>query len=345
MSIPGRYFDGKTSAVQTVEVNLLRGGRLHIRLLDKDIDASLAELRLSDRIGRMQRHIRFADGGVCEIQDNDSVDQWLANAALQGGGGDTAGPVARAVFKLEQRWVYAILALLSVGLLSWGFIRYGIPILAQMATDRLPLSVDTRLGAETLALVDKSLFRPSQLSPLRQRAIRDRFVSIIEGLPMADRYELEFRSGGTRVGANAFALPSGVVVITDELIRLAKDDNEITAVLAHEVGHVVHRHATRMLLETSASALVLFAVLGDITSVSSLAAGAPALLTQARYSRQLETEADAYSYEWLRRHGIATHYFTDLLVRLEAAHAGSGTALSYFSSHPQTAQRIHDQPP
>lgn len=338
MSIPGRYFDGKTSASRDADVSLLRGGRLHLRLEGRDIEAALADVQISDRIGRTQRRIRFADGGVCEIRDNDALDQWLANATAEGVVGHQAGRVARGVFKLEQRWLYAIMAVLSVGLLSGAFLRYGIPALAEKAAYRLPLSVDARLGAETLELLDKSLFSASQLPPQRRQVIRERFDSLVADLPAATRYRLEFRSGGARVGANAFALPSGVVVITDELVRLAKDDNEITAVLAHEVGHVVHRHATRMILQTSASALVLFAVLGDVTSVSSLAAGAPALLTQAQYSRQLETEADEYSYDWLQRHGIATHYFGDLLARLEATQGGG---MGYFSSHPQTSQRIH----
>ena len=50
-------------------------------------------------------------------------------------------------------------------------------------------------------------------------------------------YQLEFRHGGY-IDANAFALPSGIIVMTDELVELAKSDDELISVLAHEIGHV-----------------------------------------------------------------------------------------------------------
>ena len=76
----------------------------------------------------------------------------------------------------------------------------------------------------------------------------------------------------------ALALPSGDVFLTDELVTLAHDEDELRGALAHEVGHVVHRHAMRLLLENSASALVLAAILGDAGSAPAIAALAPAVL-------------------------------------------------------------------
>lgn len=88
----------------------------------------------------------------------------------------------------------------------------------------------------------------------------------------------------------------------------------------------------------------MFVLLGDVTSISSLAAGLPAMLTQARYSREFETEADRYSLAWLREHRIATHYFRDILLRLEKQEGTGGQSgvISYFSSHPDSSERGRD---
>ena len=85
--------------------------------------------------------------------------------------------------------------------------------------------------------------------------------------------------------ANAFALPSGIVVLTDELEALAQHDDELSAVFAHEIGHVVHRHSMRMVIQHSASALLMLGLLGDVNSATSVvAAGCGRYLRRGRRS-------------------------------------------------------------
>ena len=86
------------------------------------------------------------------------------------------------------------------------------------------------------------------------------------------------------MGANAFALPNGTIVVTDDLVKLAEHDDELVAVLAHEIGHVVSRHALRRVLQDSGVMLLVAGITGDIVSISSLAAALPTLLIEAKYS-------------------------------------------------------------
>jgi Zn-dependent protease with chaperone function len=74
-------------------------------------------------------------------------------------------------------------------------------------------------------------------------------------------------------------LPGGYLVITDELIDLAKNNDEIVAVIAHELGHVKGRHALRQTLQGTVSGLIIIAITGD---VSSIASGLPALMMNMR---------------------------------------------------------------
>jgi Zn-dependent protease with chaperone function len=85
-------------------------------------------------------------------------------------------------------------------------------------------------------------------------------------------------------------------VITDDLVKIAKSDDEIIAVLAHEIGHVRGRHALRQLLQAAGISALAVAVLGDVSSFSAILGAAPALL-HAKHSRDFEREADTFAKE------------------------------------------------
>jgi len=110
-------------------------------------------------------------------------------------------------------------------------------------------------------------------------------------------------------------------------------------VLAHELGHVHGRHTLRRLLEGSATALIIAGVTGDIASTTSLAAAAPALLLQTRYSRDNEREADAFALRTMKAAGIDPAQFAHILLRMEAVGGRGGGFPTFLSTHPDTEER------
>ncbi|MEZ5457860.1 MAG: M48 family metallopeptidase [Steroidobacteraceae bacterium] len=295
----------------------------------------LVDVSVSERIGNVPRRFVFPDGTQFETADNDAVD-----AAL-----DRFGRQAGFAHWLEQRWPIAVASLAAVVAIAVLFVQFGVPALADYAARTLPLEVDRRLGAETLTLLDRAVLKPTKLPATRQRQLQARFAQVVDDADDGHDYRLELRSS-PRLGPNALALPSGIVVMTDELVELAMHDDELIAVLAHEVGHVQGRHALRQILQTAGVSAIAFAILGDVSSVSALATSIPVLL-QAKHSRDFEREADAFAKRWLAEQGIAAHRFDDILCRMEAA-SGGGTddALSrYLSTHPATDERARCQPP
>jgi Zn-dependent protease with chaperone function len=151
---------------------------------------------------------------------------------------------------------------------------------------------------------------------------------------------LVFRDGGM-IGPNALTLPGGVIVVTDQLVDVL-DDDEVAAVLAHELGHVHYRHSTRVLLSGSFHALVVMAVFGDASSISSIAATAPTVLVNSGYSRDFEREADAFAFDLLDRTGSSPEAFATALEDLTNAigEKKRGLDFGYLSTHPQTGERI-----
>jgi Zn-dependent protease with chaperone function len=328
----GHFFDGRSSARHDVEVQIGIDALVRVIGAGPPRDYSLAEVEISERIGNTPRVLRFPDGGACEIADNDAVDAALEQLNATG--------AQHHVHRFESRWRYALAAGIAIVLIVWGGIQFGIPAAARHVAMALPASTDHALGRESLELLDRTLFEPTQLSSERQAVIRSRFADITRDLADGHHYRLEFRRGGS-MGPNAFALPSGIVVMTDELVALAGSDEELSAVLAHEVGHVVHRHSLRMLLQNSATSLLILALVGDVSSASVLVASVPTVLVQAKHSRQFEVEADDYAYAWLDRAGIPRRHFGAILERLEREY-GDKDVPSWISTHPPTPQRVRD---
>ncbi len=215
---------------------------------------------------------------------------------------------------------------------------YGIPMLARAVAARLPAAVTDTLSSQTLAALDRDVFEPSAIPRERQQAIDEAFRRLKMPAGATASYRLEFRKSDA-VGANAMALPSGTIVVTDGLVTLARDDREILGVLAHEAGHVDHLHGLRGILQNSLMGLLVAWVVGDI---SSIVAAAPTVLLEANYSRDLEREADAFAIAVLTANGIPRRHLADILRRMESASGESGmtSALRYLSTHPATSERI-----
>jgi predicted Zn-dependent protease len=130
--------------------------------------------------------------------------------------------------------------------------------------------------------------------------------------------------------------------MTDDLVRLAQNDDQIAAVLAHEIGHLRARHGVRTALQGAGVLALVTTLAGDASSITSLAVALPSVLLQTGYSRKFEDEADAFALQRMRQAGISPRAFADMLTLLERSHppAASGKAQDYFSTHPVTAARI-----
>ena len=140
--------------------------------------------------------------------------------------------------------------------------------------------------------------------------------------------------------ANAFALPGGYVVFLDTIVQLADDPEELAAILAHELGHVVHRHPVQGLLQSSSTAAIAAVLTGDLTG-GGLAGALAGRVLNASHSRKAETEADLYAIARLRAVGIAPDAAARIFERLSrrAGAAPTGVA-SHLATHPALDERI-----
>jgi Zn-dependent protease with chaperone function len=125
------------------------------------------------------------------------------------------------------------------------------------------------------------------------------------------------------------------------MVELAENDEQLMAVIAHELGHVHHRHIMRSLLQNSVAALLIATLLGDVASITGLAASIPTFLLEQRYSRAFEFEADAFALRWLDAQRLDRQHLAKILQLLSDTHgAQSGGLGKYLSTHPSMDERI-----
>jgi Zn-dependent protease with chaperone function/TPR repeat protein len=324
--ISAAYFDGRSSVRH--EVSLLAGnGRLKVVGRDVDLEYDLRRVRRSLRIANTPRWLYLPGGGACVTADNDAVDRMTRAQRYE-----------RVLHRFESHPGFAAFAVVLVVLTAWLLSEFALPIAAQAAAGRIPVQAEAELGRRVLEGLEERLLHESQLPASRRRRLLSRFYAMAEAANEATIYRIEFRSGRL-IGPNAFALPGGTIVVTDELVWLAKRDEEVLGVLAHELGHVRHRHSMRRLIEGSISALLVAAITGDVSSTASLAAAAPTLLLQAKYSRENEREADAFAIELMGRGGHDPRHLAAILERMEQGAERRIGMPTFLSSHPATEER------
>jgi Zn-dependent protease with chaperone function len=327
----GTYFDGKSSRAQPVIVRF-DGTFLYVRgdSLPAGMDLSPKDVVISPPLGQTSRALKLPNGARIETDDFASVE------ALEQRKGGNIG--LRVVHALESRWKAVAGCMIGLAVFIWLFASYGIPLLAERVAGSIPPKVMEKISSETLKALDEQFLEPSCLPPDRSVKVSELFRQITaEGGTESD-YRLEFRKTKGK-HANAFALPSGILIVTDELVALAKSDRELVGVLAHEMAHVKKRHALRNILQTSGVFLLVSVMVGDVGSVSSIIASLPLLLIETGYSRTFEREADMEAGLYLISKGWTTKPYQDMLLRLSKDVPGSA-GIPALSTHPQTQERI-----
>jgi predicted Zn-dependent protease len=244
--------------------------------------------------------------------------------------------------------LFACVALVMSGCATMDFVT------GKQVNNLYELSDDVRMGSdmyrEILGEARKNNTRvdndPARTKKIRNMVNKIAFVSHLPSLP----YEVAYLQ--TNI-VNAFALPGGKVIICEGLLDpkdgLVKDDDELAAVIAHEIAHVTCRHSTEELTRQLPMNLLLLggAIYAEAKGKEdlTLALGGVFLLYQGfiltKYSRDDEREADLVGLEYMARAGYDPRAAVRLWNRAALASEGENKLLSLMSTHPRSAERAN----
>jgi Zn-dependent protease with chaperone function len=314
------YFDGKTSRAHRVTLTVEND----VAMLTGDIErhCPISQLRVSERARNSMRKVTFPDDAYMEIQDAAKFDALLVETGYR----DSS------VVRMQQSWRGILIGLLAtVAILILGYL-YALPLASNVIAKALPDSIDRSIGKGALTFLDQRMLSPSALPAARRDAIIKRFQMLVPPRGDAPSYEIVFRK--SRIGPNAFALPSGQIVMTDELVNLINNDEDLMSILAHELGHLHERHMMRRIIQSSAVGAVVTVIFGD---VSAIIANIPTIMLDMKYSRDAERDADDYAIAMMKANGISLSHMADGFEKLQSK---SDSVPPYLSTHPATAERI-----
>ncbi len=336
IEIHGHLYDGKTSAQAPAVCRIYDNGTIRVEHPGTGspsmVPAAMDSVRFSPRLADTPRYLYFPGGEKFETEDNDAVDRLLRRHRKRS--------ALDLVHLLESKKRYVLLSLGVMILFITATVRYGVPAAAELIAFHLPSNITDIAADQTLSTLDRSFLQPSGLDRATRIRLEKHFAPLLE-----DHRDYGLRvlfRKGEQVGPNAFALPDGRIIFTDQMVEIAENDDELLSVLAHEAGHVVYRHGMRRIIQGSLLAFAMIAVTGDASGTSELFYGMPVMLTELAYSRQFEREADRYALDVLHARDIPTVHFARLMRRIDRwqkKHHGSRLP-GYLSTHPETTDRL-----
>jgi Zn-dependent protease with chaperone function len=326
------FFDGLSARALPVRV-FADAQHLHARSGDVHLQWPLADVQWPESTRHGQRVLHLKDGGSLQAIDAVAFDRWRAGLGHRDGW----------VVQAQQNWRWTALAALSLVVVLAAGWRWGVPAAARAVVAVLPVSVDRSVGQVALKSIEENWLKPSALPPARQEELRRALADAVGAHQRAHPahnqpiWHLKFAAADKAIGPNAFALPGGTLIVTDALVELLKgEDDALIGVMAHELGHVQHRHGMRGVVQASVVAAAASLMVGDF---STLLAGVPALLAQLGYSRDAEREADAHAARVLRASGRSPAAMLVLFERLQPQMAKLPSLPIALASHPPDEER------
>jgi predicted Zn-dependent protease len=142
-------------------------------------------------------------------------------------------------------------------------------------------------------------------------------------------------------GVNAFASPGGIVHITRGALGLITSEAELAGVLAHEIGHVAHKHAVNAIRKNKAVQLGTNETLSNRGAFLDRIAGkAYDIVLENKFDRNDEMDSDKVSLTLAEKAGYAPGKLADFLTRLDERNKDQPASNGLFASHPDTQARI-----
>jgi Zn-dependent protease with chaperone function len=262
---------------------------------------AVGALSVSERFSHATRRVTLPGGDILEVDDGAQLGRVLAAAGLRD---------ARVT-----RWQHSgSMVLISVALSVFAAVaayRWGVPLAADRLARIVPATWMQSLDDVVIGQLQRQgSLTSSALPEARQEALRAAFKTAVATRPEAPAVNVYFFQMGH--APNAFALPGGSIVFLDGLVKIAPNDDALMGVFAHEFGHVLHRHGMRNLLRTAMASAIAAWYFGDFTML----ANAALLITQLKYSREFETQADDTALEVMRTENLDTKSLAELFRRM-----------------------------
>jgi Zn-dependent protease with chaperone function len=229
----------------------------------------------------------------------------------------------------HRRWLLAgVLSVVGLLLGLW----FGSDLLARSAARQVPIEWERQIGESARAdfLRNQTVLKDGPAVT----AVQEITKRLSEQIP-ANPYTFDVTVVRSET-VNAFALPGGYVVVFTGLIKKADSPEEVAGVLAHELNHVVQRHAMERIVKTLGLVAIGSILFGNQEGLVGLAKQLGLELLTLKFGREQETEADITGIHLIHRAKIAPEGMIRFFEKLSES---DKLQVELLSTHPMSAAR------
>ena len=154
----------------------------------------------------------------------------------------------------------AIIILLTIIVLIIGY-RFLFISFSSTLVYLFPHNWEKKIGESTYKTLSSTILEKSEIPEKRKADLREKSQKVFKHSNLYKNPEIKFNKSNI-LGPNALALPGGPIVITDDLIKLLKDDELILAIIAHEIAHIKERHSLQQIVEVAGLSSIAWMIFG-----------------------------------------------------------------------------------
>ncbi len=292
--------------------------------------APLSEVTIDAPLGSMPRRMTFPDGTLFETDDHEGVH------ALTG---ETRGSIIHGLEQFGPRLTVIVLATIAAVWVLW---RFGLDILVAAAIAITPPILVEQIDRGTLQTIDYAMADDTELEDPEKAKVQKIFERLLSYIDEDDigtsDFKLLFRSMPD-VGPNAFALPNGTIVMTDQFVDEFNDEDVLAGVLGHEMGHVIEKHGLRQTYRSLSIYVLVAFLVGDTGPIIEELLLEGNLILSLSYSRDHEVSADQFG---LRLAQDAGYDPAGLKKFFEWVTENAIEPPQWLSTHPSSTERVKE---
>ncbi len=332
MEIEGVYYFPNSSKSCPAKIKF-KAPQLKVQSLDGDLllESDIDSIKQDSALPGLPTSLIFTDNS--SFTPNDKNINWPTKSFLN-------SVPQRLMNNLSSVVVIIILCPVMI----WYLIFKTVPAFAGSIAEFIPEEPKATISENSLKFLG-DYFLETDIDPMKRKEIENHFFDTLNRLNVSkERYKLLFYKSEA-LGANAFALPDGTIILTDAMVnKLYANPNSLLAILLHEVGHIENNHGLELIIQSLGVGIIFTYLVGDVQGLTEMITGSGIGigLVQASFSRDMEIEADKYSINSLESLGISKKEF---IYAMEAALAEDSTGnnnlfLDFLSTHPHVEDRI-----
>ena len=334
------YYDGKSS--QPNEANAqISGEKLVIDFAEKQEIWQISAIKFNEFTGKGKTILKYGEFPYqyLEIPIDDNLMATLENLLPKRKVGFRvfADELASSGFRgvLLSMAVFVAIAL--------GFYFFALPKLAEILADQIPVSAEITLGDKIYEqFIKDSPFTPFEKDSIKIDEKKTKLLNdFAKKIDFQSQYPIKITVLKDSI-VNAFALPGGHIVVFDGILKKIKSQEELTALLSHEVSHVKFRHSLKGLARSVSGYLFVSILTSDINGLTAVLVDQADGINQLSFTRDLEQDADLNGLKIMYHNKIEPTGMLKLMERLqeESKKYGGENIPKFMSSHPLTKDRI-----